>query len=159
MPRHRVIELRFIRRHTTDPARDDILRITRIDDNLNRVVYTEKSNVTTSAVDIMTYNNQQLLSYLYRVFWLTNLDEDPFSSMQLFIPGFPTCMMSVTALRQNIPNIMDCIASTYLHWPVIGQERDEALRIGCHHSLTTTAVRSPEQTTDGGNNGNGTNGC
>jgi hypothetical protein len=156
MPRHRVIELRFIRRQSTDAARDDVLRITRIDDNLNRVVYTEKSNETTAAIDIMTYNNQQLLSYLYRVFWLTNIDEDPFSSMQLFVPGFPTCMMSVTALKQNIPSVMDCIGSTYLHWPIIGQERDEAVRVGCH---SLTVVRSPEQTANGGDNGNSANSC
>ena len=157
MPRHRTIELRFIRRSSLpiEAATDDILRITRIEENSNRVVYTEKSG--SPVVDIMTFTNQQLLSYLYRVFWLTNLDEDPFSSMQLFVPGLPTCMISVTALRQSIPTVMDCIASVFLNWPVVGQERDEAVRVGCHHSLPI--IRGPEETTNGGGNGNGANGC
>jgi len=38
MPRHRAIELRFIRQNSKDAARDDVLRITRTDDNSNRVV-------------------------------------------------------------------------------------------------------------------------
>jgi hypothetical protein len=159
MPRHRTIELRFIRRSSLpiDAATDDILRITRIEENSNRVVYTEKSGAP--VVDVMTFTNQQLLSYLYRVFWLTNLDEDPFSSMQLFVPGFPTCMLSVTALRQSIPTVMDCIASVFLNWPIIGTDRGEAVRQSCHALLTTAAIRGPEETSNGGGNGNGANGC
>jgi hypothetical protein len=132
MPRNREIQVRFIRFHT-DSTRDDILRITRLADNSNRVVYTEKSD-NSDVVDILTCTHQQLLSYLYRVFWLTTLDEDPFKSVQFFIPGFPTFLVSVAALKQNTPSILDLVISTCWNWPVIGcaEYNRTPERVGLH---------------------------
>lgn len=132
MPRNREIQVRFIRFHT-DSTRDDILRITRLAENSNRIVYTEKSD-NSDVVDILTCTNHQLLSYLYRVFWLTTLDEDPFKSVQFFIPGFPTFLVSVAALKQNTPSILDLVISICWNWPVIGcaEYNRTPERVGMH---------------------------
>ena len=132
MPRNREIQMRFIRFHT-DSTRDDILRITRLAENSNRIVYTEKSD-NSDVVDILTCTHQQLLSYLYRVFWLTTLDEDPFKSVQFFIPGFPTFLVSVATLKQNTPSILDLVVSLCWNWPVIGcaEYNRTPERVGMH---------------------------
>jgi hypothetical protein len=152
MPRNREIQVRFIRFHT-DSTRDDILRITRLADNSNRVVYTEKSD-NSDVVDILTCTHQQLLSYLYRVFWLTTLDEDPFKSVQFFIPGFPTFLVSVAALKQNTPSILDLVISTCWNWPVIGcaEYNRTPERVGLHslplENPDTESSSAPLETPD-----------
>jgi hypothetical protein len=124
-------------------------------DNLNKIIYTEKNN-DEATVDLITYTNQQLIAYLYRVFWLTNLDEDPFQYIQFFVPGYPTSLLTIPALRQNIPNAIDLVASTCLNWSTIGQVRtDDPVRQSSHSLI----VRSPEQAADSGDNGNSANSC
>lgn len=154
MPRHRTIDIRFIRRGQASPSRDDTIRIMRVGENSNRIVYTEHSN-DIATVDVMTLTNQQLLSYMYRVFWLTNLDEDPFQYVQFFIPGYPTSIMTIPVLRQNIPTALDLITSTFLNWPIVGQVRDEPVRQSCH----SLPIRGPEETSNGGDDGNSSNRC
>ena len=125
MSRHS-IQIRFIRKHLDeyeeyDPCTDDVMSIKRVEENSYIIVYMEKSKDGT-VVDLMKYNNQQLLAYLYRAFWLTSMDEDPFDSVRLFIPGFPTCLLSVPALKQQIPYVLDIIISNCWNWPTAGIE-------------------------------------
>ena len=72
-------------------------------------------------VDVNTLNYQQLNAYLCRVFWLCALDDDPFKSVQLFIPGYPTVLLEVKKLQPIIPQILELLASTYSTWPQIGR--------------------------------------
>jgi len=158
MPRHHEIQIRFIRRlanGTADPnpARDDILRITSLGENSLRAVYTERSE-DVAVVDITTCTTQQLLAYLYRAFWATSLDEDPFQSVQLFVPGFPTFIIEVATLKHNIPSILDLVMSVCWNWPTVGNP--DYVSAPERYSSHLLGVRGPEQTTNSGNN---TNGC
>jgi len=145
MPRYREAQIRFIRRKNnggaeTNPLRDDVLRISRLGVNAVRVVYTERTD-DAPVVDVLTCNNYSLLSYLYRLFWLTTLDEDPFKSVQFFIPGFPTFLLEVATLKQHVPYILELVISLCWNWPTIGANR------------SLSPVGGPQQTADGGGNG------
>jgi hypothetical protein len=160
MPRYHEIQIRFIRRRDNgsaepDPTRDDILRITRLDVNSLRIVYAEKSE-TTPVIDITLCTNQQLLAYMYRVFWATSLDEDPFKSVQFFIPGFPTVLFEVSTLKQQMPAVLDLIMSLCWNWPTIGNPNygGSPERVSSH----SLGVGCPEQAADSGYNGEGCDG-
>ena len=148
MPVHNTIDIRFIRRTPagqaeSNPKRDDLLHIARISDNMHRVTYTERSN-RDPMVDVCRLNNHQLLAYLYRAFWLTSIDEDPFQSMQIFVPCYPSCLVSVALVKQNFAHFLDLVATTYLNWPTRGVYRAEDERFGSH--LLT--VGGPEEPAD-----------
>jgi len=128
MPRYNEIQVRFLRRLETDPRKDDILRINRTGENAYRVIYTEKSGGDT-VVDIMNYTNQQLLAYLYRMLWLVGIDEDPFQSIQVFVPGYPTCLFHVGTLKQNVAPILDLIISSCWNWPTASSEKQGTDRV------------------------------
>jgi hypothetical protein len=133
---HRSIHIRFIRRTTNggaahNPATDDILTITRIGENSVRLKYTEKSDVGVIH-DIMHYSYHQMMAYLYRVLWLLGLDEDPFQSVQFFVPGYPTVLILATNIKQNVTHILDLIFSTCIAWPTIGAYNQEEERTGTH---------------------------
>lgn len=125
MPAHRTIDLRFIRRSETGQLQhnshlDDMLKISKLGENQVRCVYTEH-NVDGSMVDVSTLTYQQCLVYIYRIFTMLSLDEDPFESVQLFLPGYPTVLLRVETLRTNIPWLIEAIASTCIQWPAIGR--------------------------------------
>jgi len=125
MPAHRTIELRFIRRSATgqlqhDASLDDLLKITKLGENSVRAIYTERS-VDGATIDVQTLTYQQCLLYVYRIFNLLTLDEDPFESVQLFLPAYPTVMLKVETLRTHIPHLMEALASTCTQWPAIGR--------------------------------------
>jgi hypothetical protein len=125
MPAHRTIELRFIRRSETgqlqhDASLDDLLKITKLGENLVRAIYTERS-IDGTTVDVQTLSYQQCLVYIYRIFNLLTLDEDPFESVQLFLPAYPTVLLKVETLRAHIPQLMEALASTCVQWPAIGR--------------------------------------
>jgi hypothetical protein len=125
-PAHHAIVLRFIRRTTsgladTDPNHDDILRVTKLGENTLRVVYTERSERNTPMIDVMTQTYAVFIAYLYRVFWLLGLDEDPFQSVQVSVPGYPTCLIQVSELRQNLQYLMELIMNSCIAWPASGR--------------------------------------
>lgn len=104
-----------------NPATDDTLRITKLGENSVRCIYTEKSDGDTT-IDTMIMNYQQLLAYLYRIFFLLGLDDDPFQSVQFFIPGYPTVLIQVAMLKQYLPQMIEIMYSTCWSWPAIGRE-------------------------------------
>jgi hypothetical protein len=119
MPSHRAIEFRFIRQ-TNQSQPDDILKITKLGENSVRTIYTERSDDGV-VVDVHTQTYQSALVYIYRIFNLLTLDEDPFQSVQLFLPGYPTVLLSIATLRANIPLLMESLAATCTQWPAIGR--------------------------------------
>jgi len=132
MPRYHDIQLRFIRKgENASPSTDDILRIQRLTENSYRVVYTEKSGDGTY-IDIITLTNQALLSYLYRIFWLVGLDADPFQSVQLFVPGYPTCLVKAADIKTNVPNMLDILINNCWNWPIVGSDRGDVPRSSSH---------------------------
>ena len=132
MPRYHEICLRFLRcGEINDSSTDDVLRIQRLADNSYRVIYKEQSG-NPPYIDIMTLTSQALLAYLYRVFWLLGLDEDPFQSVQLFVPGYPTCMIKAADIKANVPRMLDIIITNCWNWPTAGTDREEVPRPSSH---------------------------
>lgn len=159
MPVHNTIDIRFIRRTPvgqaeSNPNRDDLIHIARLGENLHRVTYTERSN-RAPIVDVCRLNNHQLLSYLYRAFWLTSIDEDPFQSMQIFVPGYPSCLVSVASVKQSYAQFLDLIVTTYMNWPTRGVYRAEDERTGAH-LLTVGSPEEPTDTTQSGSEAHAT---
>ena len=152
MPRQRCIQMRFIRRGSNDPDRDDILKVTKLGENSLRIVYTEK-NEYDSFTDYLQVNYNQFISYIYRMITLLTLDEDPFQSVQFFIPGYPTLLISVATLKVQTPYILEMIISTLWNWPNIGQEETGTIS---SHAVQSLLVGSPEQTADTPDNGDST---
>jgi len=120
-PGHRDIQIRFIRKNADGTANsnrknDDLLRISRLGENNIRTIYVERDEEY-ATVDIVLCTNHQLLCYLYRMFWLTTIDEDPFHSVKFYIPGFPTFQLTVASVQFYIPNLLDLILSLCWNWP------------------------------------------
>lgn len=103
-----------------NPATDDLLKIIKLGENSVRCLYTEKS-ADSRTCDTMIFTYQQLMAYLYRIFFLLGLDEDPFKSVQFFIPGYPTVLVEVTALQRHLPQIMEIMTATCWSWPSVGR--------------------------------------
>lgn len=143
MPAHHAITIRFLRREATGfadgrPSTDDVLTVTKLGENSVRLVYTENSG-DGKTIDVMQFTYQQLIAYLYRVFWLLGLDDDPFKSVQFFIPGYPTVLIEINSLQQNVNVLLELVMSTCFAWPAIGRLVPAA---------SLPAVRNPEETTN-----------
>lgn len=125
MPAHREINIRFLRRLPNgatcpNPRNDDILRIQKLGENSVRVIYAE-STVDGRTIDVHTLSYHQLWTYLIRTFWLLALDEDPFASVQLAVPGYPCVLLTVARLQQQLPQLMEILMSSCVAWAVIGR--------------------------------------
>ena len=152
MTRYRCIQIRFIRRGANSPSSDDILKITKMGENTVRIFYTEK-NEYDAFVDFMTINYTQLIAYIYRVIQLLTLDDDPFQSVQFFVPGYPTFLIGADKVKNHTGYILEMISSTLMNWPLIGFEPGPDTRTSTHASLP---VGGPQETTDAANNSNST---
>lgn len=139
MPARHTISIRFLRQLATgfasgSPSSDDVLTVTKLGENSVRLVYTEASG-DGRTIDIMQFTYQQFIAYLYRVFWLLGLDEDPFKSVQFFIPGYPTVLIEIKSLQANVNVLLELVMSTCFAWPAIGR--------------LVPSVRDPEEAADG----------
>ena len=125
MPLHHTITIRFIRRGAgglpeSNPDLDDSMRIQKLGENNLRVTYTERSiDGVICDTTLMTY--QRFFHYVWRVLWMLSIDVDPFQNVQLSIPGYPTVLVPVTTLNQNMVAIMDILMTTCWQWTVIGR--------------------------------------
>jgi hypothetical protein len=130
MPSHHPIDIRFIRRRPNggaeaNPRLDDILTIQKLGENNLRVIYIEQTeDGVMRDTTLMTY--QKMLHYLTRIFWMLSIDEDPFQSVQLMIPGYPQILISVATLQAHLPMLLDLIINTCWHWPVIARRTEAA---------------------------------
>ena len=121
MPHHHDIQLRFLRHGSArDSETDDVLRIIKLGENSLRVIYTENSQ-DGRIVDIQIMNYSQVTAYLYRIFWMLGLDDDPFDSVQFFIPGYPTVLLRVEVVKAHVNHLMELMANTFWTWPATGR--------------------------------------
>ena len=125
MPAHHSIIIRFVRRgdgpgSTAPASEDDILRVNKLGENSVRVVYTEKSN-DGAVIDTMQFTYIQFIGYLHRIFWLLSMDEDPFESVNIALPGHPVVLVRVATLQKNMPNLLELFLNTCYTWPAIGR--------------------------------------
>jgi hypothetical protein len=124
-PPHHPIYIHFIRRTAngraqTDSRLDDTLQVQKLGENNVRVTYTERSE-DGRIIDTTLMTYQRLIHYLYRIFWMLSLDEDPFQSVQLIVPGYPTTLIRVDTLRAQLGGVMDVLVNALWHWPTIGR--------------------------------------
>jgi hypothetical protein len=152
MTQYHCIQIRFIRRGSRSPSSDDILKISKMRENTVRIFYTEK-NEYDAIIDFMTVNYTQLIAYIYRAIQLLTLDDDPFQSVQFFVPGYPTFLVGVDKLKEQTGYILEMISSTLLNWPLVGFEHGPDTRTSTHASLP---VGGPQETADATNNSNST---
>lgn len=111
--------IRRVDLHHHSGSQDDTIKVTKLGENSVRVVYTEKTDdgVTT---DVMTFSYYQLLGYLHRAFFLLSLDDDPFQSMQVILPGYPMSLIPVAEIKKHTPVILELVMSVCLTWPSQG---------------------------------------
>jgi hypothetical protein len=152
MPNYHDIEIRFVRKAILN-KQDDVLRITHVGENSLRLIYTEWSD-DGPTVDIMTYKTNQLIAYLYRVFWLLGLDEDPFESVQFFVPGYPSFIIPIRVVKENASHLLDLVVATCSEWPRVGASSSTGAGVGPNLLF----VRRPDQPANSPNNGHGANG-
>jgi hypothetical protein len=125
MPTTHAIQLRFIRRTVdgtpeSNSALDDQLIIHKLGENHLRVTYTERTeDGALTDTTMMTY--QKMIHYVSRILWLLALDSDPFYSVQLMIPGYPTVLVLVSRLQEQAVMILDLLVNTCWHWPAAGR--------------------------------------
>jgi hypothetical protein len=125
MPTHHQIALRFVRKgerpgSTTQPSEDDVLRVVKLGENSVRVIYTERS-VDGSTIDTMQFTYSQFIAYLHRVFWLLSMDEDPFESVNIALPGHPIVIVRIETLQKNVPHLLELFMNTCYTWPAVGR--------------------------------------
>jgi hypothetical protein len=127
MPSAHSIQLRFIRRTSNglaenDPLLDDLLVIHKLGENNLRITYTERTiDGEISDTTLMTY--QRMIHYVSRILWLLSLDSDPFNSVQVMVPGYPTVLILVSRIQEQAITILDLLANTCWHWPAAGRVR------------------------------------
>jgi hypothetical protein len=125
MPTTHAIQIRFLRRTPNgamerNSALDDLLTIQKLGENTLRVTYTERTeDGTLSDMTTMTY--QKMLHYVSRILWLLGLDSDPFHSVQVMIPGYPTVLVLVARIQEQAMMILDLLVNTCWHWPTVAR--------------------------------------
>lgn len=125
MPTTHAIQIRFLRRTPNgamegNSALDDLLTIQKLGENTLRVTYTERTvDGVLSDMTMMTY--QKMLHYVTRILWLLGLDSDPFHSVQVMIPGYPTVLVPVARIQEQAMMILDILINTCWHWPSVGR--------------------------------------
>ena len=121
MPATHAIQIRFLRRTLTgamegDASLDDLLLIHKMGENTLRVTYTERTeDGALSDTTTMTY--QKMLHYVSRILWLLSLDSDPFHSVQVMIPGYPTVLVPTARIQEQAALILDLLINTCWQWP------------------------------------------
>lgn len=108
------VKLNFIRYNTE--SKDDIIHIVKLGENAVQVTYREW-DIKGYRTSCLKLDYQQLFAYLYRTFWMVWMDHEPFEFVQFFVPGYPTTLLNVSVLQENISSIMEMFMSTCWNWP------------------------------------------
>jgi hypothetical protein len=74
------------------------------------------------------------------VLWLVTVDTDPFISVQVMIPSYPTSLIAADKLVPAIPIIMDMVMGICWQWPTVSNTEVTPLRI----VNDTTPIEAPQ---------------
>jgi hypothetical protein len=110
------IQLRFIRKDDAK-MKDDIVNITRKEADLFEIHYNDlDAKVKQKTLGLGRAEVLQHLSYSLR---LLTLDEDPFESVQLLVPGMPSILVKPKSLSSSTRDLFyDTIERTMNNWPI-----------------------------------------
>lgn len=111
------IWMRFIRGNGLSAETDDTLVIAKRADQTVTATYREWNKGPVSQIDTQTLTYPHLFAYLWRIFWIVGMDDDPFVEVQFNIPGYPCFLVSVAKLQANLTPIMELLMSTVWSWP------------------------------------------
>jgi hypothetical protein len=118
-PRYPEIQLRFIRNinNKDDKMNDDVLSIVRKEADLFDIRYNDMdANVKQRTLGLGRAEVLKHLSYSLR---LLTLDEEPFASVQLIVPGMPSILLSPKNLSSSTRDLLyDTVERTMNNWPV-----------------------------------------
>ncbi len=144
------ITIRFIRR-ALDPAYDDTIRVTC--ENINAPVprlykYEFRCLELSRLQNYYFVSEDELLQTLHNAFVMARIDRDPYSSVQVDIPGFPSVILNQTDLSQDVLEIIMFNIQTCVRvWP-----HATAAAVPAPRPLTALIVRplvSNEYNSDG----------
>jgi len=111
------IQINFIR-DSNDSNTDDVMRIraSEVSQNLYRVEYEDR---TVTARNRLLATEGEVLDYVYSVFTLLPIDDDPFESVQITCPTFPSVLLRVKDLgRAQVQGAVTTIIKTTMrNWP------------------------------------------
>jgi len=115
-PEYPPIQLRFIRKDDAK-MKDDIVNIRRKEADLFEIHYNDlDAKVKQKTLGLGRAEVLQHLSYSLR---LLTLDEDPFESVQLIIPGMPSILVKPKSLSSSTRDLFyDTIERTMNNWPI-----------------------------------------
>lgn len=84
-----------------DSSRDDMICIECQGEDSYNVYYRDSDMKNPSVAHMTCLSGDQLDTYLYSLFYLICRDADPFRSVQVTAPCFPTIMLSVESFRSK----------------------------------------------------------
>lgn len=76
--------------------------------------YNQNSSQSGSQHTTFFFTNRELLRYIRNLFAMTYADDDPFHSMEMHIPGYPTVRYAPRKLKKVLPNILQAIRDNFL---------------------------------------------
>jgi hypothetical protein len=116
-PRYPHIQLRFIRKLHNGKLNDDVISIVRKEADLFEIRYNDMdANVKQNSLGLGRMDVLKHLSYSLR---LLTLDEEPFESVQIIVPGMPSILISPQNLSSSTRDLVyDTVERTMSNWPV-----------------------------------------
>lgn len=92
-----MIVIHIIRKLVTSTT-DDVIEIYKSGDNLFAVSYIDRDSRLRYSFDAYS---DQILRYLYSVFGMLRIDEEPFESVQITLPAHPPINVKIASLSEN----------------------------------------------------------
>ena len=92
-----MIVIHIIRKLVTSTT-DDVIEIYKSDENLFAVSYIDRDSRLRYSFDAYP---DQILRYLYSVFGMLRIDEEPFESVQITLPAHPPINVKIASLSES----------------------------------------------------------
>lgn len=92
-----MIVIHIIRKLVTSTT-DDVIEIYKSGDNLFAVSYIDRDSRLRYSFDAYS---DQILRYLYSVFGMLRIDEEPFESVQITLPAHPPINVKIASLSET----------------------------------------------------------
>lgn len=120
-PAYASIQFRLLRdtdMSTKGGKTDDILSILKAGDDLYTVVYNDQHSDVKTRTNNLTQT--QVTKFLSNMFRLLTVDDEPFETIQVILPGLPSIMVSPENLTSQTRDLIyDSVEMTMGSWPTI----------------------------------------